>query len=194
MYTLPRVYIGHSSIRDSIIIVSRASSTWIARTDDKSRSSRVNFLKRRCWEESLGFSQGHLPSQSPFIFAIALEKVAVGDSANSMVFVKNLKLNYKLTADTDHSLLFSSLLRCVSLYAVEFLSAPICWSIPSLDRLLWNLNLLCGNGLSVSTIRSRFRDFVAVDFRHACGISPCLVIRSWSVLRLEKVREDDSCR
>ena len=38
--------------------------------------------------------------------------------------------------------------------------------VPSLDRLLWNLNLLCGNVLSASTIRSRFRDFVAVDFWH----------------------------
>lgn len=33
-----------------------ASFTRIARTDGRSRSSRVNFLKRRCWEESSGQS------------------------------------------------------------------------------------------------------------------------------------------
>lgn len=56
---------------------------------------------------------------------------------------------------------------CFSLYTAEFLSAPVCRGIPSWGRLPRDLNLPCGNGYPPSTIRSRFRDFVAVDLRHA---------------------------
>lgn len=65
--------------------------------------------------------------------------------------------------------LFLFLPQCVfSLYIAEFLSAPVCRGryIPSWGRLpIWICRAETG---TAPTIRSRFRDFVAVDLRYAC--------------------------